>query len=70
MYLNSEMGLRGLISCEGCMKMEEKGFGWCVRNSVEPLVEGVKAAETTEFEGIQKELDEGKERTMEKKDSL
>ena len=49
------------------MRMEEKGFGWCVRNSVEPLVEGVKAAETTEFEGIQKELDEGKERTMEKK---
>ena len=52
------------------MRMEEKGFGWGVRNSVEPLVEGVKAAETIEFKGIQKELDEGKERTMEKKDSL
>ena len=52
------------------MRMEEKGFGWCVRNSVEPLVEGVKAAETIEFKGIQKELDEGKERTMEKKESL
>ena len=48
LYLNREMGGRGLISCEKCIKMEENNLGWYVRNSVEPLIEGVKAAETTE----------------------
>ena len=47
-YLSKEMGGRGLISCEGCMWMEENNLGWYVRNSVEPLIEGVKAAETIE----------------------
>ena len=28
--------------------MEENNLGWYVRNSVEPLIEGVKAAETIE----------------------
>ena len=44
-----EVGGRGLISCEGCIKMEEKNLGWYVRNSVEPLIEGVKVAETVEY---------------------
>ena len=35
--------------CEGCIKMEEKSLEWYVRNSVEPLIEGVKTAETTEY---------------------
>ena len=47
-YLSKEMGGRGLISCEGCIWMEENNLGWYVRNSVEPLIEGVKAAETIE----------------------
>ena len=47
-YLCREMGGRGLISCEGCIRMEENNLGWYVRNSVEPLIEGVKAAETIE----------------------
>ena len=29
--------------------MEEKSLEWYVRNSVEPLIEGVKTAETTEY---------------------
>ena len=29
--------------------MEEDSLGWYVRNSVEPMMEGVKAAETIEY---------------------
>ena len=47
-YLSREMGGRGLISCQLCIRMEEKNLGLYVRNSVEPLTEGVKAAETKE----------------------
>ena len=47
-YLSREMGGRGLISCEVCIRMEESNLGWYVRNSVEPFIEGVKAAETIE----------------------
>ena len=45
-YLSRKMGGRGLISCERCRRMEEKNLGWYIRNSVEPLIEGVKAAKT------------------------
>ena len=48
-YLSRKMGGRALISCEACIKMEENNLGWYVRNSVEPLIEGVKAAETIEY---------------------
>ena len=70
-YLSRKMGERGLISCEGCIWMEENNLGWYFRNSVEPLIEGVKAAETIECKDIVnkeefKQLDEGKEGTMEK----
>ena len=51
-YLSREMGGRGLISCEGCIKMEENNLGWYFRNSVEPVIEGVKAAETIECKDI------------------
>ena len=65
-YLSREMGGRGLISCEGCIRMEEDNLGWCVRNLVEPLIEGVKAVETIEYNDTVnkkefKQLDEGKE---------
>ena len=30
--------------------MEESNLGWYVRNSVEPLIEGAKAAETIEYD--------------------
>ena len=46
--LSREMGGRRFISCEGYIRMEENNLGWYVRNSVEPLIEGVKAAETIE----------------------
>ena len=48
-YLSREMGGRGLITCEGCIRMEKNNLGCYVRNSFEPLIEGVKAAETTEY---------------------
>ena len=48
-YRSRKMGGRGLISCEGCIRMEENNLGWYVRNLVEPLIEGVKAAETIEY---------------------
>ena len=47
-YLSREMGGRRLISCEGYVRMEENNLGWYVRNSVEPLIESMKAAETIE----------------------
>ena len=47
-YLSSEMGGRRLISCED-IRIEENNLGWYVRNSVEPLIEGMKAAETIEY---------------------
>ena len=47
-YFSREKEGRGLISCEECIRMEENNPGWYVRNSVEPLIEGVKAAETIE----------------------
>ena len=31
-YISREMGGRGLISCEGCIRMEENNLGWYVRN--------------------------------------
>ena len=36
-------------SCERCIRMEENNLVWCVKNSVEPLTEDAKAAETTEY---------------------
>ena len=48
-FLSREMGRRGLISCEGYIRMEENNLGWYVRNSVEPLIEGVKASETIKY---------------------
>ena len=45
-YLSTEMERRvGLISCEGCY-MEENSLRWYAINSVEPLIESVKSAET------------------------
>ena len=43
-FLSKEFGGRGLVSCERCIKMEYNNLGRYVRNSVEPLSEGVKAA--------------------------
>ena len=48
-YLSGELGARGLISCDGCTRMEENNLKWYVRNSVEPLTEGMNAAETIEY---------------------
>ena len=47
-YLSRELGGSGSRSCEGYIRIEENNLGWYVRNSVEPLIEGVKAAETIE----------------------
>ena len=48
--LSKEMGGRELINSEGCMRIEENNLGWYVMNSVEPLIEGLKAAETIEYD--------------------
>ena len=32
--------------------MEENNLGWYVKNSIVPLIEGVKAAETIEYKDI------------------
>ena len=48
-YLSREMGKKGLTSCEGYIRMEEINLEWHVRNSVQLLNEGVKVAETIEY---------------------
>ena len=37
------------IQCEGCIRMEVNNLGWYIRNSIEPLIEGVKAVETIHY---------------------
>ena len=68
-YLGRETKVRGLISCEGCIKMEENNLGWYVRNSVNPLIEGMKAAETIECNNLVNKK-EFKQRWMRKKKKL
>ena len=41
-YLCRQMRGGGLISCEGCIRVEENNLGLHARNSVEPLIEGMK----------------------------
>ena len=50
-YLSREMGGKGLISCERCIRMKENKLGWHVHvwNLVELYIEGVKAAETIAY---------------------
>ena len=48
-YLSEPMGGRKLINFEGCIRMKENNLGWYFRNTVQPLTEGVKAAETIEY---------------------
>ena len=48
-YLSRGMGERGLISCEGYIRIEENNLEWYVKNSIEPLIEGVKAVERIEY---------------------
>ena len=75
-YLCREMKRNRLISCEGCIRMEENKLGWYVRKSVEPLIEGVRAAETIAFNDtmnkkkIQTEQDDGEERIMKKQKNV
>jgi len=36
-------GGRELISCEGCVRSEENSLGWYVKNSLDVLLQGVRA---------------------------
>ena len=70
-----EMGGRGLINCGGCIRIEANNLGWYIRNSVEPLIKGVQTAETIEYNNTVnkkefKQLDNGKEGTMEKQNNV
>ena len=38
-YLSRKMGGRELISCEGCIRMEENNLGWYVRNSDAEMIQ-------------------------------
>ncbi|CAB4021725.1 Hypothetical predicted protein [Paramuricea clavata] len=49
-YLPREKGGRGLISCEGCIRIEENSLGWYVKNSVEPLLQQVAKTGVIETE--------------------
>ena len=55
-----------MVSCQGCIGMEENNLEWYVRHSVEPLIESVKAPETIEYNDTvnKKELKESLETTL------
>ena len=48
-YLSREMGGRGLISCEGCIRMEENNLEWYVKNSDEPMIANIINTKQTIF---------------------
>ena len=37
-YLSREMGGKGLISCERCIRMDENNLEWYDSNSAQPLI--------------------------------
>ena len=43
LYVSRLNGGRGLISFEGCVRSEENSLGWYVKNSLEVLLQGVRA---------------------------
>ena len=43
LYVLRVNGGRGLIVCEGCVRSEENSLGWYVKNSLEVLLQGVRA---------------------------
>jgi len=43
LYVSRVNGGRGLISCEGCVRSEKNSLGWYVKNSLEVLLQGVRA---------------------------
>ena len=67
-YLSSEMGVKELISWEGCIRMEENNWVWYVRNSVEPLIEVVIAVETIEHNDTVNKNEFKQSQTREKKE--
>ena len=67
--LSREKGGRGLISCEGCVRTEENNLGYYIKNSIEKLIEGVKAEHTIEYEDTL-EKGEYKEKTMSETERL
>ena len=42
-YLSRVNGGQGLISCEGFVRSEDNSLGWYVKNSLEVLLQGVRA---------------------------
>ena len=43
LYVSRVNGGRGPISCEGCVRSEENSLGWYVKNSLEVLLQGLRA---------------------------
>ena len=60
LQLHRQLGGRGLISCKGCVRAEENSLGWYLKDSVGPLLEKVKEANT--------ETEQSKEKTAYKKE--
>ena len=58
-YAARQKGLRGLISCEMCVKSEENNLAWYVRNSNERFMAGVRKIKILDSQG-QKEKNEFK----------
>ena len=43
LYVSRVNGGQGLISCEGFVRSEDNSLGWYVKNSLEVLLQGVRA---------------------------
>ena len=62
LYLLRQLGGRRLISCKGCVLVEENSLDWYLKNSVGPLLEKVKEVSIIETE-------QSKEKTTYKKET-
>ena len=49
-YVSREMQEQDLISCERCIRMEKNSLRQYAKNYFEPLIKGVRAAETFEYD--------------------
>ena len=49
-YVSREMQEQDLIGCERCIRMEKNSLRQYAKNYFEPLIKGVRAAETFEYD--------------------
>ena len=71
LYVSRKNGERGLIGCENCVKSEENGLWWYVKNNIKPLLAAVRTSRTiTHKETVDPKEFKKTERTAKKLNGL